>query len=241
MRHTLPIVFLLLSSPLAHAGEREDSALLEHRTQVLVDAVSNGDPKPWRDYLADGMGFTDENGVLYDKKQMVDQVQPLPKGISGTIKVIDWKARFFGDVAVTTHIEDEFENFHGQHLHAQYRATHTWAKRGGDWKIVGAQIIALEQDPPAISLPPQRLAAYIGTYQAGPDLIYEIRKGQNGLEARPTGGKWFPVRFEIADVAFADGQPRVRKLFQRAPDGRITGFLSRREGRDVVWKRVPAP
>src|ERR1044072_8695475 len=126
-RSAVPL--LLLSSTFAYAGEREDGALLQKRTQALVDAVSNGDAKPWRDYLADGMSFTDENGNLYDKKQMVAQVVPLPKGISGTIKVIDWKAHFFGPVAVTTHVEDEFENFHGQHLHAQYRATHTWMKQ----------------------------------------------------------------------------------------------------------------
>ncbi|HEY4124463.1 MAG TPA: nuclear transport factor 2 family protein [Rhizomicrobium sp.] len=219
----------------------DDSALLKQRMQTLVDAVSNGDPKPWAAYLADGVSFTDENGTLAGKKAMVAQVVPLPKGISGTIKVIDWQADFFGQTAITTHIEDEFENFHGQHLHAQYRATNAWVKQKGDWKIVGAQIIALQQDPPETHLPAARLADYVGTYRAGPDLNYLIRKGKEGLEGCPEGGKWFPVRFEIADVTFAEGQPRVRKLFQRNPKGQVIGFLSRREGRDVVWTRVSSP
>ena len=30
----------------------------------------------------------------------------------------------------------------------------------------------------------------------------------------------------------------VCKVFTRDGRGRVTGFLSRREGRDVVWKRI---
>ncbi len=126
LRSVLVGLFCIACVP-AHA---DDSALLKQRIQTLVDAVSNGNPKPWAAYLAEGVIYTDENGMLAGKKEMVDQVVPLPKGISGTIKVIDWQAHFFGQTAITTHIEDEFENFHGQHLHSQYRTTHAWVKAG---------------------------------------------------------------------------------------------------------------
>ena len=32
--------------------------------------------------------------------------------------------------------------------------------------------------------------------------------------------------------------PRIRKIFQRDPTGRNTGFVDRREGRDVIWVKV---
>jgi hypothetical protein len=37
---------------------------------------------------------------------------------------------------------------------------------------------------------------------------------------------------------FVPGRPRLRTVFQRGPDGRITGFVERRESWDVVWKRA---
>jgi hypothetical protein len=44
---------------------------------------------------------------------------------------------------------------------------------------------------------------------------------------------------ELSDVMFAPGQPRARKIFTRDARGNITGYLARREERDVVWTRIP--
>jgi hypothetical protein len=42
----------------------------------------------------------------------------------------------------------------------------------------------------------------------------------------------------LADALFTPGQPRTRKIFTRDANGRITGFASRREERDVVFTRI---
>jgi hypothetical protein len=47
------------------------------------------------------------------------------------------------------------------------------------------------------------------------------------------------LKAELPDLFFVPGQPRLRKVFQRGPDGRITGFVERRETWDVAWKRMP--
>jgi hypothetical protein len=39
-------------------------------------------------------------------------------------------------------------------------------------------------------------------------------------------------------VFFVAGQPRTRKIFQRDAAGKITGFVDRREGIDLVWKKT---
>jgi hypothetical protein len=46
------------------------------------------------------------------------------------------------------------------------------------------------------------------------------------------------LKAELADVLFVPGQPRSRDIFQRDAKGRIIGFVSRREERDVVFKRI---
>jgi hypothetical protein len=39
-------------------------------------------------------------------------------------------------------------------------------------------------------------------------------------------------------VLFVPGQPRIRDIFRRDGNGRIIGYVGRREERDVVFKRV---
>lgn len=39
-------------------------------------------------------------------------------------------------------------------------------------------------------------------------------------------------------MLFTPGQPRLRKIIQRDARGKVTGFVSRREGHDLVFKRV---
>ena len=46
---------------------------------------------------------------------------------------------------------------------------------------------------------------------------------------------------ESADVLFIAGQPRVRRIFRRDGAGRVTGFIDRREGEDIDWKREATP
>jgi len=43
---------------------------------------------------------------------------------------------------------------------------------------------------------------------------------------------------ETPDVFFEPGAPRTRRIFQRGDDGKITGFVDRREARDISWRRL---
>jgi ketosteroid isomerase-like protein len=235
-RFFLTMVLLCAAGP---AFAEDASDLLKRQTQEMYDALVPGKAAVWDKYLDADAAVTDENGVITGKKDAVAQVTPLPKGISGTIAVTDWHIVFRGNVAVATHVADEHENFHGQHLHALYRTTTTWVKDPDGWKILGQQTIALQQDPPALSLPAAVLDEYVGRYRAAPDLIYAIARQGNALVGGVEGGKPGSLKMELRDVMFAPGQPRVRKIFTRDTSGQVTGFLSRREGRDVVWTRIP--
>jgi Domain of unknown function (DUF4440) len=233
MRRILFAVLAMLPVP----ALADDGGLLKAKMQTLMDAVAPGDRTPWQATLDPRFVATDENGEVFDHDQEIAAIAPLPKGSSGTIKVTDWTARFFGDTAVTTEVDDEHEDFHGQKLHALYRATATWIKRDGDWKLVGLQTMALQQDPPAIVLPDATLQSYVGRYRAGPDYTVTITKDGGRLYGATNDGKQAEIKAELADTLFTPGQPRTRKIFARDASGKITGFVSRREERDVVFKK----
>ncbi len=234
MRRGLILACLFLAPAAARA---DDSTLLKTKMQTLMDAVAPGDKTPWTAILDSRFVATDENGEVANYDQEIAAIEPLPKGSSGTIAVTEWKATIFGDSAVSTEIDDEHENFHGQKIHAQYRATATWLKEAGDWKLVALQTIALQQDPPAVTLSQAQLDSYVGRYRAGPDYTYTIIKNGDRLYGSTNDGKPVEIKAELADVLFTPGAPRTRKIFQRDSDGKVTGFLSRREERDVTFRK----
>jgi Domain of unknown function (DUF4440) len=237
--HRILFAAAMLAATSSGASAEDISTLLKRQTQELFDAVSAGNGKIWGSYLDADAVITDENGAVTHKTDTVAQVVPLPKGVSGTIVVADWHVAVHGDVAVATHVSDEHEDFHGQHLHSLYRTTTTWLKEASGWKVLGQQTLALRQDPPAVQLSIAMLDDYVGRYRAAPDLVYEITRHGGELDGGVLGGKPGPLKMELRDVAFVPGQPRSRKIFTRDAAGRVTGFLSRREERDVVWTRTP--
>ena len=46
------------------------------------------------------------------------------------------------------------------------------------------------------------------------------------------------LKAEASDLFFVAGKPRSRKVFYRDTAGTVTGFGDRREGQDIVWRRV---
>lgn len=225
--------------PRTLAHDTTAASVLHRQTQELLDAVSRGDTAPWRRYLHERVVFTDENGTRLDRAQLIAQTAPLPPDVGGSITATDFAVEFFGNVAVATYVDDEHERFHGQELHALYRTTDTWIKDGTDWKMIASQVLALQQDPPAITLSSQLLDAYVGRYSLAPDYVYSISRDSLGLVGRVNEGRPQRLLAEAGDVLFVPAQPRTRKLFRRNADGEITGFVSRREGRDLVFVRLP--
>ncbi len=239
----LPLVSaLLLSPPAARATGSPDEVapLLQRQTQELMDAVAVGAREVWERYLDERAFLSGEDGKVHSRAELIESLQGLPAGVSGSIAVTDFHATVHGDVAVATWIADELEDYHGHQLHCQYRATDTWLRTPGGWRLIASHILALRTDPPSIALPAERLDEYVGRYALTPEITYEIRRAAEGLEGqRSDRGAAEPLRAEAPDVLFVPGQPRYRKVFQRGPDGRLTGFAERREAWDIVWSRLP--
>ncbi len=140
---------------------------------------------------------------------------------------------------MVVHRDDEFENFHGHALKATYLMSETWVHRHGDWKLALVHVYVVATDPPEIAVQQSRLDEYVGRYAAGPDLTWIIRREGDRLVGGREGARAQPLKVESEDVLFTPGQPRERRIFQRTADGKLSGFIWRREGEDVLWKRLP--
>jgi ketosteroid isomerase-like protein len=227
----------LLAQPAQPAPET--SAVLRMQTQELLDAVTHGSAAVWSRYLDERAVVTAEDGSVSTKAQMVEGIKPLPEGVSGDIRIVEFNAVDHGAVAVTMHVDDEHETYHGQRLHCQYRSTDTWMKTPQGWRLIASQVLALRTDPPALAQTPAQSAGYTGRYTLAPGITYEIRQRDGKLEGQRNGRAAEPLLAEAPDVFFVAGSPRYRKIFQRDAAGKITGFVERREAWDLTWTRVP--
>ena len=238
MKIALACVALALAAPVAAEDRTTDTADLRRISQALIDSIAPGDPKLFDEYLDPALIHVDENDVVRDKAAFLKQIQPLPKGIIGTSKVEDFRASFAGDLAFTTYVDQEHVDIHGQAIHTRFRISDTWRRTPRGWRIIGEHIGAILKDPPALALPSETLCSYAGSYQLSPDTVAQIRCEGDYLVSERPGRPPATYKAEVKDMFFAPGSPRSRRVFLRNVAGAITGFADRREGEDVVWKRV---
>jgi Domain of unknown function (DUF4440) len=230
-------LFLALALQLPANSPDNTTGLLRAKDQALLDAIAPGERKVWDRALAADAVYVDENGTIMDRAEFLKQLEPLPPGASGNLKIASYSAHISGDLATVVHTDDEQENYHGQMLSARYLMTETWHRDAGEWKLYLVHAYAVPKDSPAISLPIQELWQYVGRYVGGPDLVYLVQADGKQLVGGRQGGPMRSLQVEVRDVFFVAGQPRVRKIFQRDANGKITGFVDRREGEDLVWRR----
>ena len=99
-----------------------------------------------------------------DKGAFLADLQPLPPGYTGSIKITGANARFATGVAVLSYDSDETETVFGQKLHARYHMTDTWVYRKSLWKIIASQTLRYYEDPcerQCDRIAAQRLCRYV--------------------------------------------------------------------------------
>lgn len=233
----LILVAIIVVSPALGADDHR--ALLTKQMQEMSDAIAVGDVAVWDKYLDPGFVFAEEDDSYKGKAEALKEIRPLPKGLSGTIHVELLSYHEDGGVAVALFRQVETENYFAQTLHANYLTNTTWRRRADGWKLIAQQVLAEKTDPPAISLPPETLAQYAGTYKLkDSDPTYTIAVADGKLTAMRNGRPPQVWDAEATDVFFVAGDPRIRNIFQRDASGHVTGFVERRESWDIVWEKV---
>lgn len=231
------MIALLAGLALATSAPPSLEKTLRARDQALLNAIASGDRALWDRALTPDALYIDENGTIFTRAQYLKSLEPLPAHISGHLDIVDYQLRLEGDAALVVHKDDEFEDYHGHSLEASYLMSETWVRGAGEWKLALVHVYVVARDPPEIALPAAKLDEYVGRYSAGPDLPWIIRREGDHLLGGGDGKT--PLKVEAPDVLFVPGQPRERRFFQRGPDGKVSGFIWRREGEDILWSRSP--
>jgi hypothetical protein len=206
-------------------------------TQELADALAPADKRVWDQYADPNLLFVSEDNEVSDKTGFLSELKPLPPGFGGTILVTDFQLRHVGDVAVTTYELAEAEWVEGHLIHDRFRETDTWHETPDGWRLLSAHVMAVNKDPPSITMPLAELQQYAGHYVFSPATSEIIRMEAGHLIAERVGRPPQILLPEAPDVFFTPGMPRVRQIFQHDQAGKVIGFVKRREGEDLPWRK----
>ena len=209
---------------------------LVRRTQELFDAVVPGNAEPWEKYFADDCIFSDEKGRTLKKAVLVADIQPLPSGYSGTIKIAKVQSIIHEDTAILSYDLDETETVFGQNLTARYHGTDTWLRRNGTWQIAASQAMRYYEDPAIGKADPKRFADFVGTYELAPGQTKTISIEREKLYVERKG-KREQLLPETSDIFFRKGV-EGRVLFRYADNGKVDVLIDRRNNEDIVWRKT---
>jgi len=235
------LTFVGLAAPPAHARTAADTteAELRRMTQEMLDAIAPGQAEVWQRYTHERLLHVDETGAVRSRKELLAELTPLPPGLVGRIEIDHFKVAVHGTVAVVAHEDQEYLDYYGQALRSRFRSTDTWLRTPEGWRLIAQQVSAVLKDPPAATLTTAQLCAYNGAYSLTRDITATVRCTEGGLTVERAGRPTVKYVPEVLDAFFVAGQPRTRRIFLRDDQGRLTGFVDRREGEDVRWVKLP--
>jgi hypothetical protein len=232
------LMLVIACSVIARAdSEKITQDELVRRTQELADSIAVGNQAPWRQYFAEDAMYFDERGRNMDKETLVADITPLPKGYSGSIKLVKPQSRIVGQTAILAYDLDETEIIYGQKETARYHTTDTWMFRDGRWQIVASQVLRYYEDPAPGKVDAARLNDYVGTYELATGVTLTVSREGDKLYSKRGERPQELLVPETADLFFRPGV-EGRRLFRRNNNGKVDALIDRRNNEDTVWKKL---
>ena len=226
----------------AAAGKSPNEEIVERlkrATQELLDAIAPGDKGVWQRYLAEGSIYADEEGRVLTKDELIKELNPLPPGYVGSIKIGETKSLVQDHVVVLSHLDREELELYGQKIVTYFHMTNTWARqRDGQWRLVATQVMAIPNERKPAVIDPKSLDSYVGQYELAPQVTYTVTREGDKLFGQRTGRAKEELLPLCQDIFYRKGVWRGEKVFERDAQGRVVKLLDRRENNDLVWRKV---
>jgi ketosteroid isomerase-like protein len=124
---------------------------------------------------------TTEEGQVMTKGQFLEELRPLPQGLSGSLVIKELTVQEFPAFALVRYRADESESVFGQRLAVQYRVTNAYRRDAPAWKMVASHLSVVTRDPPAQDVSKAGWPGLVGQYRLLPDgwtLTVELRDGE---------------------------------------------------------------
>lgn len=208
--------------------------------QQLMDAVAKGDRAVWDRVMDPACVITTEEGQVLGKARFLDELRPMPAGLTGDISVQDLTVQQIENMAVVRFLADEWQTVFGQRISTRYRVTDVFRRDREEWKMVSSHVSLVTHDPPPQEVSKDQWPAFVGAYRLLPDgwtFTVELR---DGLLYGGRDPKKLRQLIPLAPNAFVLSGS-LGEWFFVTEKGAVTHLLSFRKLEPLVWTRVHAP
>lgn len=132
MQHAAPLPADEIVKTIGRLEDELNLALVRYDTKALG--------RLWDDELA----FVHPDGALATKAERMAQLEgPAPNTPTSTNESVDVKV--YGDVAVALVVSKWTGTMKENPFSARFRATHIWARRGGEWRMIFAHVSQIKE------------------------------------------------------------------------------------------------
>ena len=207
--------------------------------QALMDALAPGDKAIWDRIMDPACVVTTEEGQVVTKGQFLDELRPLPPGLSGGLVIKELTVQEFPAFALVRYLADESESVFGQRLAVQYRVTNAYRRDGPAWKMVASHLSVVTRDPPAQDVSKAGWPGLVGQYRLLADgwtLTVELRDGELYAGRDP---KKLRRLVPLTPDAFVVSGSLGEWVFV-VENGKGARILNLRKFAVLVWTRVEA-
>jgi Domain of unknown function (DUF4440) len=221
------------------APQSDSRQFFQTTEQALMDAIAVGDKTVWDRIMDPTCVVTSEEGEVVGKQKFLDELGPLPPGLSGSIAVKELTVQEFPTLAVVRYLGDESESVFGQKLKVFYRVTNTYRRDGASWKMVASHLSVVTTDPPAQDVSKAGWPGLVGQYRLLPDgwtFNVELRDGQLYGGRDP---KKLKALVPLTPDAFVMTGSLGEWLFV-VENGKAVRIINPRKFAVLVWTRVEA-
>jgi len=135
---------LLLAQGAGSSAPEDPAAVVLRLENELTAAFNKYDAAALDRLWGDDLTFVSPNGSMARKSERLAGLKNIPAEIpQSTNESVE--VRGFGDVAVAIVLSKWSGTSDGKPFVAHFRATHVWAKRAGEWKLVAAHVSQVKQ------------------------------------------------------------------------------------------------
>lgn len=209
--------------------------------QVMTEAARKRDFAAWSRYVADDCIFSDDEGELTTKMQIVEQMRNLPLVYDRSENHRDFLVHVYGNAAVLNFRLTAHELFRDSDIITEMRHTQTFVKKEGQWLLIAEQWGALPINfrKPVIA-DVSNYKDYVGEYEwreGGPvdrvwlkdgKLLARMTGESQDHEYKPLGSGTFFLEDDLGSVTFV-----------RDAQGHVSGYTYQRaDGQEVHAKKV---
>lgn len=138
------VALATLVPAIGRGADPADETQIRKIEQDWIDALVKRDGTYLTNLEADDYTFTGPDGAVVDKQADIKNATG-GDTIFDDFKIDSIQVRFYGDAAIANGVGTIKGHVKGQDIGGQYSWTDVFAKRGGEWKAVAAQVTAVQK------------------------------------------------------------------------------------------------